>query len=557
MLNLETKKIIEQFIVDFEQVLPGVASGEQIRKQLYDTLKEDIVLAKSEAEFLKHWKKDRGMLDHQSTGYFAPRQGKIVVDWRNLEIVNQQVLFHELMHAKTYYKIGNTEYNGVQQLTIHEDGTFQILGKMANEMLNSLVEKKYVEIKTGVKKTRVNAYIPDFGDQLYTILGDALLEKYASDPIHLFEVFHYEFPDFYDSKRKDQLAKHKMYQLFLKIDQIYEAINFEVPLPQEIYQLNRQLELDIFEILSSNLKFSETLKEKLQRLEELFLLQKTPSGEDYSKVVDMLITKKEELLLLKEFPNLYQLYLISHNHLDDISCLLDSQNAKIIDFVIHQYFHMDAANQVFMDEVDLACFYGQYDYYYMLSQLAMKGIIKGADLEKVCCIQEPVFAEERIVAVMNQLKKGLLGGEELLVSELLTHGFTDWNEKYYQFSIGDSQYYLYEEREFNQLYQKTTGKKVITLLQQYATLPLSFYQQLQQIFITYKEESIYYAFEQIREFLHILALHEYQLEDDEILQFILPQQEIMVTLTISPDFAISVEEEPLFEELDLNVLLKK
>lgn len=315
-LNDNTKYKIYNFINEFSECFPNIMSEEELLKRIKESLLEDI----------KYVSKD--LLGLKVTGRYNSVSKTIYINSNITQEEQNKTLFHEFIHVIT-----NNEY---ERLLIR--------GKVAipyMESITTLFEEKYDKYKNNQNRDRVNGYIPNFARQLYVVYGNELLKKYLENYTDISKLFTtLPFNDFEEKMKNYDTNSQVLYNCFLmaifdinntinEYDDKLCKMNNKIKIYDENKQydkkkiamysfekeknelinitifLNYKIEKFILEQLYLNKNISNI--EKYQRLNNLFLIQKTPCCEMYYKMINELgCNQLEQFEELEEFYNNYK-----------------------------------------------------------------------------------------------------------------------------------------------------------------------------------------------------------------------------------------------------------
>ena len=155
----DTVCAIEEFILDFEAIFPGLLSREEILKRITTNMKNNIQFNASFSE-------------ENVSGRYANSTVFISKNIKN----KKQVVFHEMIHVLT-------------QCDFIDDFCYRHF----IEGITTLAEEMYVKYKgtnNGKNKRNVNGYIPAFVRQLNFIKDGKLLEEFIKDPNQIYKLFY-------------------------------------------------------------------------------------------------------------------------------------------------------------------------------------------------------------------------------------------------------------------------------------------------------------------------------------------------------------------------------
>lgn len=423
-----TKRIIYQYIVDFQKLYPGVLSDEELFARLTANIKHNIRLFKRD-EF-------PGL-----SGAFFPSKHEVVlldslVEDGELTPKAKATLFHELTHALVI----NNPFDSRIDSDYVENSNFIV------ESIVTIMEEDYTrEILNIHDGLRVNSYIPTYARELRSIFGNELIKEYIvkfRDISRLFE----EISD--DSFMGAYSIES---ELFNQIDQIYYAIKGKDD-NVNIEFMSHNIELGIATLLDKYLtknKFSDM--DALEKIVSLTKLQNHVNFDLYQSMIEKHVSDKS---LIEDNPFAKALYFGNRKIIDPKDISSDSELAELLikleNFRASRLFGANHYEVEDSEMYELPTYneskyvhYQTNKYLYRgLLELLEKGFITSDDMNHFHRLERVVDStEEELLDLRDELGLGIPSAHIRLNNSIR------FGETMYRCSMGDKDFFLRSDFE--------------------------------------------------------------------------------------------------------------
>lgn len=468
--DTKTTKAIEQFIDDMMGIFPGLFEKEELCSIIQERMKSNIEWdAELPSKVKGRWnRKERKM-------YVAPGKKEEI----------EEVLFHEFIHVITIDPNIDT--------LIKDKKDLRSLNEIY-EILTTLIEEKYVEYKTKEKpKTRVNGYIPDFGHQLYAVIGEPLLRQFLKDSNHM-ENCLYQHPMFPPMLLKDN-QKFNWRKLIDTISPIIWMVKEAKP-DAMIVQQSKEVE-DLILQQQMFKTAQNPMKDSIKEFETLYQMQFYPQFIEYVRILKEFVAKGIlSVPQILQHKGMSALFTIDHLPIEELVPFLQenpdqtwySYGEKEFEFLSQKlfgfefYYKKENYNDILADEdfteEEMTQRLNHYDeekddfethlsYYRMLVEYVLEGNLSYENLKETVMVGE-VSKEE--TEFQQRLAYGQKSIYHLLSRLQQTRTFFLFKDKEMQAVIADLGVYKRKELEeiqtiLGQVDPKET-RQIVSLLQQ-------------------------------------------------------------------------------------------
>ena len=347
-----TIKAIYRFISEFQTTFPGILTDEEIIRRIRKNLSTSIILDDlSKKEYLDAVHPSNE--DSSVYAYYNPKTKMMFLDSCLASSDIDSILFHEFIHC----------------ITIRNDVKDPILdSELVTETITSIMQEKFMHEKYNNYDKRSNKYISNYAKQLEAIFGKELYKEYILNYRDITRLFKY-FPNSHSDERH---ILSKFNNLFKNINTwVHKGdMNITTNLFNTIFELNMTMFLAGF--LNKHKDLDD--KDKLDKIDRLFDLQKTPNFDLYKILLTNNVNNKD---LINKYPNLKFIMDLDRNKIDGNYLLKDkyirflaSKNATsldLIDYVNNPLF--DSDNVFYSYDGNYINYVRNQDYYNIMAKL--------------------------------------------------------------------------------------------------------------------------------------------------------------------------------------------
>lgn len=337
--NQTTRLYMNRFIDEFLSVFPDILTKEELLSRLVSSVKRNILFKK---------------LDNDVVGIFVPYDGAIICNELLDEKMLDAVLFHEFIHAITSnYQKTKCDY--------HLSNVYD--GDKFLESIVSLMEHRFFNHKYGSFKGKNSSYVFDYAEQLESIFGKEFFSYFIKNYTDISPLF--------CNFNNNSSINFRLKKICYNVNEIHNLLHYSNN-PEKVDYINFCLENDIALILKDYLKTSNLSDyEKLDKINNLFLLQKSPNLDIYIEMINL--CKNKELVSifpkLENICNIYKGISKGATKLTDkvskylsmklfgFSNLIDNRNyedSALKPFFQNQIFYMSLLNSIYQLDLDVS-----------------------------------------------------------------------------------------------------------------------------------------------------------------------------------------------------------
>ena len=440
-----TIKSIYRFVSEFQKEFPGILTDQEILRRIKRNLKSSIIFDDLSDEVQPN------NVGNRVYGYYNPRVHKIYLDNCLTSADIDSILFHEFIHCITIYD---------------DEKNKDLESEFITETITSIMQEKVMHNKYKNYDRRSNNYITNYAKMLETIFGKTLYKEFILNFRDITKLFR-EFPN---SEYNEKHVLRKFNNLFNYINEgVHKGDrNIVTNLFNTIFELNMTMFLANY--LSIHKELTE--KEKLDKINRMLFLQKTPNFDLFRIIIDKNIKNKDCLYL---YPNLRFVMnpnriLAEKNYLlkDKYTRFLASKRVtslNIIDYKNNPLFGKDNVfytyNRNYINYIRLQ------DYYNIISKLYYDCDINlyGSKIEEVVCDK---YADSK------ELVRELLTGSDVSSSSLMRYKKKFSDNRRFVFKAIKNNNSLYIENDIiPNIYIKRNVMDLISRVKGSGLLPLS------------------------------------------------------------------------------------